>query len=124
VWNTSRQKLYFFFLSHLAAWERKKTRQKATPKARDEIKITHNLDKSRRYIRLGLKFVKKNPTLDGSSVLREGDGLGHIDWDRVQIDVGIERIATVGQRSVIRITQNCVDIVNLAESLKKGDQVQ
>ncbi|KAK4004892.1 hypothetical protein OUZ56_006620 [Daphnia magna] len=51
--------------NHLAAWKKK---TKATPKAHDEIKITHNLDKSRRYNRLGLKFVK-TPALDGSPVL-------------------------------------------------------
>lgn len=62
--------------------------------------------------------------MDCPSYEKERDRLGHIDWDRVQIDIGIQWIATVGQSSVIRITQNCVDIVNLAESLKKRDQVQ
>jgi hypothetical protein len=62
VKHESTKTLLLLFKSFSCLGEKKKkTRQKATPKARDEIKITHNLDKSRRYIRLGLKFVKKNP---------------------------------------------------------------
>lgn len=52
------------------------------------------------------------------------EGLGHIDWDRVQIDIWVERIAAVGQCSMIRVAQHCVDVINLAKTLKKRNQIQ